>query len=590
MSFRQEYILINNYDTINKGDDMGIDIEHKFIDLEFLDKNSIERNRIILKNIFLIDFDNLETLFSKCIDYKWNAKYRDEAIKKSIIEDKNEVQSKNEEGKIQVSLIRYDNRKVLKEYEKFKHKEAKEIFERISFKKNIEEILKELHKITLNIMEEYKTPINEYFDINIDIDISTYNNILETYILENLKNNIYMYAEYRNRYCSEYIEREDRKREEELSLKSKELTQKEAINQYIYEMLNEENKDRFFENKETNQDMTEENVIENKSGNLSDNKKYMKNNSYAWGKIEEIILNKENGRIKSFLSNNYIYILNNYLNNRLLYKIKEATECEEKLQQPKNKNETNALKKLKREKRIHNKNLKAHTTEKLIEYADSFINNKVQFYDLYWFERLNNIDFIFNLSYLIDNRINNISIYEKNSLIESMFYIIYLPNIFANDMIMHLFLNIYTEGKYIKRQAEFEKAVKNLCSNISFFTIPLYNMIFSNVLYEYCKVKQVDISKFVDRVYKKKNIDAIKIKYRNLTKIDFLKTTKDMIQQLSVILNQWLDFDLFDRSNLIMNEIKPRIELKEIYYDEEARHIYKNKLKKFFLDITCINI
>ena len=61
------------------------------------------------------------------------------------------------------AIVKYDDKKVQKEYEKFAKKEAKEVLKKINLKQDIEQILKEMHKITLYIMGEYKISLNGYF-------------------------------------------------------------------------------------------------------------------------------------------------------------------------------------------------------------------------------------------------------------------------------------------------------------------------------------------------------------------------------------------------------------------------------------------
>lgn len=574
----KRYYLINDYGKIKKGDYMGIDIEKKFFDIKFLDTKSIERNRKILKDVFLIDFDNLEDFFEEKIRSKWESGYKQKAIDKYKISSNRNIEQEN--NGVVTAIVKYDNKKVQKEYEKFAKKEAKEVFKKIDLKQDIEQILKEMHKITLYIMGEYKISLNDYFMCIRQQE--TYNNIIEDYIYDNMKNNIYLYKE-----CVKDV---NENKDDKKGL----LTQQQAIKQYIDNVLKKDEKEKIYsskpkkkdtENKDVEESLNSDDIIKYKNSNLSDNKNYIRNNSYIWDKVEEMVRDKDTGKIKAYLSNNYMHILWNYSKNRLLGKYKEYSKCEELLE----KGEKNIeLSKIKKTIKINKKIFKAHTLKGLMEYANSFVENNVKFYDLYWFERLNNIGLIFNLVYIINKTINNISDENKDNLIRILYFVVYLPNVFQSSAIINMFIDVYKEGEYIENQKEFESEMLGFCCDLSFFIIPLYSMIFSNVVYEYCYIKKIELSKFVNKVYKKKEDTNIEKLYKKWEDKEFTTKMLRDIQSLSVLLNGWLDFDLFDRNNMILNEMNMQIKPEEMFNNEERKLKYKKELKKFFLYIACI--
>ena len=130
--------------------------------------------------------------------------------------------------------------------------------------------------------------------------------------------------------------------------------------------------------------------------------------------------------------------------------------------------------------------------------------------DLYYFERIYNINFTLNLyKQIISLEEMNIYFSDRQiiNLINAMNKIIYLPNVFSNVELLLILLGIYIDYYRDNNTGEFEKTITILVSDIIEYFLPLYNSLFLEILNIYCKFNKSKISDIIDKISLDKYLD-----------------------------------------------------------------------------------
>lgn len=437
------------------------------------------------------------------------------------------------------------------------------ILDENKLKKN-EEILKNLFYINVNYVDEifnyviengngYKYGIrNNFFDVDINDNIEEVLESIHRITLHIIDINNFSFEE---NYCINLRVREKIEEyifdnlkykmyiEHELNEDNKFISKKEAVGKYI--------RDYEFNDENSNEEYLKD-IIKSRSKNINKKIKRLKGNCSNFGKIESIYNNK--GKIYSATSNVYIEIIENYSKN-LLYNNDNIKES------------------------------KHYYLSNIINYLNSYINKSKKFSEIYYFERSTNILFILNM-YKFISRIEDEN--KRTVLYGTLIAINYLPNIIDNDYFISLFIDILPyEGDYSK----FRDYVNGFCFELAFLIIPLYEMVFTFILKEYCNKKEIKCDKFFREFYKEFKIDDIKniILEREMNIKSYLKCEKKFaneneLREFVKAFKKIFDLNIFNRT--LGSWVKPfnKKFIKNIkdYNIEE----YQKNLKNFLVNIV----
>jgi hypothetical protein len=578
-----------------------LNIKNKFLDLEFLKLETIKESKEILKNTFLIDFDNLENLFNENYLNESNLYENEKFIE--------ELESKTRDDNYS------SKKKKIKTDKCWSEKYVTNKLNNISLNQDINNIILELHKISNGILGRYNISAREYFQ---DIDMQSafhIDNEISNYILDNIKNNICLFHDYKESNESEKVYKE-------------ELARIDALKRYI-DTISVKEKEKLYKNlveepdiqdESLSEERSEEDIQENKNRNFSRNLKYLNNNVDRWIDIQGIFIDEEKQRLHKdncyqISSNVYIYLLENYRQFRFLLKLDEYFKVINKIEnidgkikdleeQLKNENNNelemekqlkNLLETKKKLKKPYNKMkniLKEHKCQNILKYIDGFVKHKINFMDLYYFERINNNHFVLELYFNIRRNIYQLD--EQISMQQYLYPIIYLPNVFKNSNIIMRLVNIYNNSDYYKNKAKFEEGVRKMCLDLSFFVIPLYNMIFSNLLKCYCDIKDKEnIDGIIKRCAKKNKkiiIQEYKSKYTAFYRKDLLKIgNEEEFQLMSASLNRKLNFNMFNQNNFIKSIGAFNESIVTELINPIKKDKYQKNIKKFILENIDIN-
>lgn len=244
-----------------------------------------------------------------------------------------------------------------------------------------------------------------------------------------------------------------------------------------------------------------------------------------------------------------------------------------------------------------------YTFKYIRNFYDSFLRNNLDLKELYFFERIYNINYSFWLYFNSKIFLKDlVSTDEVSILFDSLLPVIYLPNVFENYDISYVFIKLYENPYRFKDIDEFKNGVKRFWFDFGFYFIPLYNMLYSNILYSYCKFNKNNIHDFINtsdylkgemREYKERYNNPIN-PYKYTYHKDYVKYNKNLFKEgnlnKSKILKLsigWIttnfDISLFNKT-LIFNGIGKfnKNILSSIILNN---HEYQKNLKKFILSI-----
>lgn len=232
---------------------------------------------------------------------------------------------------------------------------------------------------------------------------------------------------------------------------------------------------------------------------------------------------------------------------------------------------------------------KTNNYKYLKEFCTSFFSTCPDIKDLYFFERIFNIRYSLLLYFLPKESISNLSEDNLSSLVNILFPIIYLPDVFDNDCIINAFIDLYKNFYFMHNMTEFLDGIKQLCLDFSSYFIPLYNMLYSNIIHLYLNDNKNNFNEFIFKTinlqdnfdpYKKSfNIFLDKktfSEYFKLLKPNVFQENKlsknDTLSDIICFITKNFDFKLFDKrliidslSNFNNNIIKSTVTDKDIY-------------------------
>lgn len=154
--------------------------------------------------------------------------------------------------------------------------------------------------------------------------------------------------------------------------------------------------------------------------------------------------------------------------------------------------------------------------------------------DLYYFERIHNINFkIYLHKYILKLYKYNLYLNESEiiKIIESFSAIMYLPNVFNNTEVL-LKLTYIFERYYRNYDIEdFRKSVEALCSDFVEYFLPLYNSIFFEILHFYCEINNINIKDF--------NKELSSNTYSKLELLNGIKDQAEILTRFQILIEEY---------------------------------------------------
>lgn len=243
------------------------------------------------------------------------------------------------------------------------------------------------------------------------------------------------------------------------------------------------------------------------------------------------------------------------------------------------------------------------------KFLSSFLTlNNLNNTDIYYFERIHNINFKLSL-YNYINQLNKDNLYfSENEIIKvakAIIPILYLPNVFNNTNLLSSLMNIYI--RYYKNYdiEGFRKSVKMLCNDIVEYYLPLYNSVFFRILNFYCETLNINIKDITKEVYS--NIYSNPDIYNFLLKEKMdqgkrLKEFEKIIEEgnnkqkkinqktyylITRVINDYFNFDRLSNEGIVNNiNILHRRVLKDIRNISD----YQLSLRDFILKINTLKL
>ena len=123
--------------------------------------------------------------------------------------------------------------------------------------------------------------------------------------------------------------------------------------------------------------------------------------------------------------------------------------------------------------------------------------------DIYYFERIYNINFIINLyKSIIDLEKYNLYFndIQINRLINAMIKIVYLQNVFSNVKLLFNLFAIYIDYYKNNNTKEFEEIITMLVNDVVEYFLPLYNSLFIEILNIYCDLNKIKIDNIIGKI------------------------------------------------------------------------------------------
>ncbi|MBC5626613.1 hypothetical protein H8S10_14265 [Clostridium sp. NSJ-49] len=243
------------------------------------------------------------------------------------------------------------------------------------------------------------------------------------------------------------------------------------------------------------------------------------------------------------------------------------------------------------------------------KFLSSFLTlNNLNNNDIYYFERIHNINFKLSL-YNHINQLNKDNLYfSENEIIkvaEAFSPILYLPNVFNNTNLLSSLMNIYI--RYYKNYdiEGFRKSVKMLCNDIVEYYLPLYNSVFFRILNFYCETLNINIKDITKEVYSNMysnpNIYYFLLKEKmdqgeRLKKFEKIiekgnnkqkKINKKTYYLITRVINDYFNFDRLSNEGIVNNiNILHRRVLKDIRNISD----YQLSLRDFILKINTLKL
>ena len=425
-----------------------MNIEKKFLDLKFLDKESIDKNKNILKNTFNIDHKKLESY--------------SESIKKMI--DSNPLEG------------------------------------------SFEKYFKMIHSYAIDLMGEYNIDIKKYFSRSSYVSY----NFIERYLMQNLKLNIYLYH---------------------INSKKEDghISQIDAVEKYI-KTGTDENAIKYYLDEKDKAEKKKK--ISDFSRIITMNINHLKKIDIRYEKIIDMFVKENldktrNKKCYKIVSNVFIEMMHNVFQTGYV----------------------NVDSKILNQKKVN------YNYDAALERMKKFFDNNVDIEEKYFWERINNTMFIQSLYFNVKSIEKEFR--EQQDLFNYLIPVVYLPNVFLNEYFLRELICIYKNNQaYYKYKGEFEDNVKKLCLELAFLVIPLYNKIFSVILYEITdELNNEIIEKYIGGREGKYCIKRMK-KYFDF-QLDKKKVYNDELFDLAEYLLlsssicRKIDFDIFELNNVI---------------------------------------
>jgi hypothetical protein len=410
-------------------------------------------------------------------------------------------------------------------------------------------ISESIHYICLNIMKNFELiPIHYFPSINNAISYLNLNTNVTNYLLENVKLNLHISTFYSG-------------------LPNEPISFRKCIEHYFYEY-------------ETNRKLTEKELNEPRTKVLSyilpryrtllkgfktDNNNLAKNNIFFDRSSTQLDNKSEPYSIYQSTSDIFAYSIDNWVKNR--YNLEDYI------------------------------NYKTNSYKYLRLFVSSFLEKNPDIKDLYFFERIYNILFTFNMYFFSKSFTENMM---TQQLFEIIHPTIYLPNVFANSKLQLTFINMYNEF-YHHNIDEFKTGLRKYCLDLCLFFIPLYNMVYSIAVDKYIKINQISAKEFLTCYL---SLDKIVSGYNNMysafiNEDDFNKYFPDLkgllnekrlnsdinFTSLSLYITKFFDFNVFNQIKIIdafgrLNKDFTSLAVSDINKHQEI-------IKNFFLDIIA---
>lgn len=394
---------------------------------------------------------------------------------------------------------------------------------------NINEWINKVHPYILKLMNHYNVELYKIFKRSSDLP----NRFIDEYLIRNLKLNILLYYTNKNK-------------------KNNRISQIEAVKKYINTETDKKLKAYYLEN-----DRSER--LREYSRIITINKKKLKDMKYQ--KLIDIFIDnnsskKRNKECYGIISNIFIEMMQN------ISKIGYTN--------------TMTIANMKRKKRLR------YRRDIAIKRAKDFFDKNLDIEENFLWERINNTFFIEELYFNVINIQEQFK--ERQDLFEYLFPVIYLPNVFDNGRVIGVLNCIYRNDNnvYYKYKDEFENGVKELCLNLAFLVIPLYNKIFSVVISEMSKCFDMKLEEFLQssKELYKNPMDLFYYRFNNyrFNEEEYLNLSSNVYERFNI--------DILDLNKLIglignFNE--------EFLKIMEGNSNYKKTLKEFLLKIIFLN-
>lgn len=486
-----------------------------FEDINFLNEDSLEDSKNLLKKLFLIDFDTND--------------WFDKSFLLDVADSRDLYDSTYDKKSLDDWLKRIDKEARLK-YDIEKEEET-EVEYQINY------CLEKLHKATMSILKNYTFELKDYFP-NINDDLKCCYLDLGEYLLENMKLNL----------CA---------------IKNLYLTNKKYIS------LNDAFKDyikfnKYFSDSNIRNYILNEIEIDSQTFNIK-RRKYREN-------LKEL---KKNPNILK-MDNKYFYkdgIKNEEINeitkHILLYTLDKWNDFSA--------NEEKYI-------RITYNDIK--------RFFGEFLEGDVNTTDIFLFEKIYATYYKIGI-YLIGfnkfkDSLNLLTKYMKE-LAADLIYIVQLPNLIASFDLFDIIMQEYIITFVSNPSDNFKGSIK-ICKHISCYLIPLYNMVFANILIMYCKANGMKIEKFFQEEFQDEDIlEAYRNKCKYLsTKVKEIDKKKiqeqiDLTELLQVINTRTEENkDYQNKIKDILQHIeKCDLKLLDIVKDRES---YQKNLKQLILN------
>lgn len=425
---------------------------------------------------------------------------------------------------------------------------------------NVNALWEILHNICIKQLNNYALKFEDYFPSiknHSNINYYSYNfyAILHSYLLKNIKLHLYLTSTFN-------------------SLPNELISFKQAIIDYITRYPPEEGEisqdklDSLVSNYRTKfKNFRKDNNILAKKPILYNTLVHpIKNNPYEVYKVS---------------SNVFIYTLSNWMNCKYNYKEKAKI---------KNDVSTN-------EKSYDYTSCDFNKTKK---FCKKFLEKDIDLKDLFVFERIYNIHHTLCSYFYPKIYIDSLSQEEELELFKGLFPIAYLPNPFENNILIKFFIDIYNDLYKYYNFTEFINGLKKFCLDFSLYFIPLYNMLYTDLVNTYCNLKKINIKEFINtnlHEFGEMVVDYKKSYFNMLDKTNFDKTfpehtalfkpsmiNKDQIfNTMNFAMTACFNFNLFNKRSLIEDSFnfKNKI-LSSFIYDLDK---YQKNLKEFILNV-----